>query len=246
MELSMYNGQQTGNRLLDSLSLRDRQLLAPGLRRLELARGTVLLEPGEDVTQIFFPGPGTIATLVLNLRDGRCAEAAMVGMEGALGGVVSEGEKPAYARGVTEIAGPALGLSTEALERAKLQSSTLRDHFARYADCLLAQITQSAACNAVHDFEERLARWLLATQDRAGRPELKVTQEFVAEMLGVRRPYATRIAGLLERRGSIARGRGTITVVDRKLLERQACECYAYLRQHFDRLLPGVYPDIEH
>lgn len=238
----MIRGQKTGNRLLDSLALRDRQLLAPALRPINLARGMVLLEPGEDVTQVYFPSAGTIASLVLSLRDGRSAEAAMVGMEGALGGVISEGEKPAFARGVAEVAGPAFGLATEALERAKQRSSSLRDKFARYGDCLLAQVTQSVACNALHDFDERLARWLLAAQDRAGRAELKVTQEFISEMLGVRRPYATRIAGLLEKRGSIARGRGKITVVDRKLLERQSCECYAYLRRHFERVLPGVYP----
>lgn len=238
----MSKERDTGNRLLDSLSPRDRRMLTPNLRPLALDRGEVLLEPGEDVTQVFFPGPGTIAALVLHLRDGKSAEAAMIGAEGALGGIISNGEKPAYAHGVTEVAGPAFRLSTEALEDAKQRSPSLRDHFARYADCLLAQVLQSVACNAVHDFDARLARWLLATQDRCGQDELKVTQDFIAEMLGVRRPYATRIAGQLEERGAIQRGRGTITVVDRVKLERQACECYSYLRRHFERLLPGVYP----
>ncbi|HUO91828.1 MAG TPA: Crp/Fnr family transcriptional regulator [Rhizomicrobium sp.] len=217
-------------------------MLTPNLRPMTLDRGEVLLEPGEDVMQVYFPGPGTIAALVLHLRDGKSAEAAMIGAEGALGGIISNGEKPAYAHGVAEVAGPAFRLSTEALESAKERSPSLRDHFARYADCLLAQVLQSVACNAVHDFDARLARWLLATQDRCGQNELRVTQDFIAEMLGVRRPYATRIAGQLEERGAIRRGRGTITVVDRAKLERQACECYGYLRRHFERLLPGVYP----
>jgi CRP-like cAMP-binding protein len=233
---------ETGNRLLDSLSLRDLRVLAPSLQRLMLDRGTVLLEPGVDVVRVYFPGPGTIAALVLKMRDGKSAEAAMIGTEGALGGVISEGNKPAFARGVAEIAGPALTLSTEALESAKEHSPSLRDHFARYADCLLAQVLQSVACNAVHEFDARLARWLLAAQDRCGQTELKVTQEFLSEMLGVRRTYATRVAGMLEARGSIRRGRGTITIVDRAKLERQACECYGYLRRHFERVLPGVYP----
>ncbi|HTW33488.1 MAG TPA: Crp/Fnr family transcriptional regulator [Rhizomicrobium sp.] len=228
--------------MLDSLSPRDRHILTPDLRPLTLDRGDVLLEPGEDVVQIYFPGPGTIAALVLHLHDGKSAEAAMIGMEGAIGGIISNGDKPAFAHGVAEIAGPALRLSTDALEDAKQRSPSLRDHFARYADCLLAQVLQSVACNAVHDFDARLARWLLATQDRCGKNNLKVTQDFIADMLGVRRPYATRIAGQLEQTGSIHRGRGTITIVDRARLERQACECYGYLRNHFERLLPGVYP----
>jgi CRP-like cAMP-binding protein len=238
----MSNDSETGNRLLDALSPRDRRILAPSLRELTLGRGEVLLEPGEDVLHVYFPGPGTIAALVLQLRDGKSAEAAMIGVEGALGGIISNGDKPAFAHGVAEIAGPALKLSTDALDDAKQRSPTLRDHFARYADCLLSQVLQSVACNAVHDFDERLARWLLATQDRCGQKELKVTQDFIAEMLGVRRPYASRVAGLLEERGAIQRGRGTITIVDRPKLERQACECYGYLRKHFERLLPGVYP----
>jgi CRP-like cAMP-binding protein len=238
----MSQERETGNRLLDSLAVSDLRILEPALRRLKLDRGTILIEPGEDVVQVYFPGPGTIAALVLNLRDGKSAEAAMIGTEGALGGVISEGEKPAFARGVAEIAGPALTLSTEALDNAKKRSPSLRDHFARYADCLLAQVLQSAACNALHDFDARLARWLLATQDRCGHSELKVTQDFISEMLGVRRTYATRVAGALEAQGSIRRGRGKITIVDRAKLERQACECYGYLRRHFERLLPGVYP----
>jgi CRP-like cAMP-binding protein len=238
----MSKDSETGNRLLDSLSPRDRRILAPDLRPLTLDRGEVLLEPGEDVVQVYFPGQGTIAALVLHLRDGKSAEAAMIGMEGALGGIISNGDKPAFAHGVAEIAGPALKLSTDALEDAKQRSPSLRDHFARYADCLLAQVLQSVACNAVHDFDARLARWLLATQDRCGQNELKVTQDFIAEMLGVRRPYASRIAGQLEEKGSIRRGRGTIAIVDRTKLERQACECYTYLRRHFETLLPGVYP----
>lgn len=238
----MTKERETGNRLLDTLAPRDRRILVPNLRELTLDRGEVLLEPGEEVLQVYFPGPGTIAALVLHLRDGKSAEAAMIGMEGAIGGIISNGDKPAFARGVAEIAGPALRLSTEALDDAKHRSPSLRDHFARYADCLLAQTLQSVACNAVHDFDARLARWLLATQDRCGRKDLKITQDFIADMLGVRRPYASRIAGLLEARGAIKRGRGTITIVDRAKLERQACECYGYLRKHFETVLPGVYP----
>ena len=234
--------QPVRNRLLDAMAAGERKLLAGHLEAFILDRGDVLFEPGQDVIHVYFPGPGTIAALLLDLREGATAEAAMIGQEGAVGGVVSDGRKPAFTRGVVQFAGAAMRLSTDALESAKLRSPGLRDHLARYADCLLAQVLQSVACNAVHEFDARLARWLLTTQDRIGDRELHMTQEFISEMLGVRRTYATRIVGRLEKTGAIERSRGMITVMDRGKLERRACECYAYLRRHYDRLLPNVYP----
>lgn len=234
--------QSVRNRLLESLSASDRKLLAKDLQPCTLERGEVLFEPGQDVVNVYFPGPGMIAALLLNLREGATAETAMIGQEGGVGGVISNGNKPAFTRGVVQIAGSALRLPTPSLQSATQRSPSLRDHFARYADCLLAQVLQSVACNAIHEFDARLARWLLATQDRIGGRELRVTHDFISEMLGVQRPYATRIVGALVKSGSIERSRGTITIRDRAKLERQACECYAYLRRHFERVLPGVYP----
>jgi CRP-like cAMP-binding protein len=230
------------NRLLAALPARDRALLAPSLQHVTLEKDAILFEPGEDVTNVYFPEPGLIASLVLNLHDGVTAEAAMIGQEGAIGGIISDGDKPAFTQGTVQIGGAALRLATDSLEKAKQRSPGLRDHFARYADCLLAQVLQSVACNAVHEFDARLARWLLTTQDSLGGDALQVTQGFIAEMLGVQRTYTTRIVGTLEKRGTIRRQRGSITIVDRGRLERQACECYAYLRRHFERVLPGVYP----
>jgi CRP-like cAMP-binding protein len=232
------------NRLLDALAAGDRRLLADGLQAYRLESGDVLFEPGQDVIQVYFPGPGTIAALMLNLSDGAAAEAAMIGQEGAIGGVISDGGKPAFARGVVQVAGAAMRLPVEVLDSAKRRSPRLRDHFARYADCLLAQVLQSVACNAVHEFDARLARWLLTTQDRIGGRELRLTQEFIAEMLGVRRTYVTRVLGRLAQSGGIERSRGMITITDRRKLERQACECYGYLRRHYERILPGVYPPV--
>jgi CRP-like cAMP-binding protein len=232
----------THNRLLAALKPRDLALIASGLETVSLKAGQILFNPGEDVDHICFPHRGMIASLVINLHDGACAETAMIGHEGAIGGLISEGEKPAFARGVVQIGGTAQRLPTDALEKAKQRSPALRDHFARYADCLLAQVLQSVACNAVHDFDARLARWLLTIQDRVGGDELHVTQDFISQMLGVQRTYTTRIVGELEQKGAIHRARGTILIVNRRKLERQACECYAYLRRHFERLLPGVYP----
>lgn len=230
------------NRLLAALKARDFDLLAPSLERVHLEPGTILFEPGEDVSHVCFPHPGMIAALVLNLADGNSAEAAMVGQEGAIGGVISEGDKPAFARGLVQIGGEAMRLPIEKLDKAKLRSPSLRDHFARYADCLLAQSLQSVACNAVHSLDARLARWLLTLQDRLESDELRITQEFMSQMLGVHRPYTTRIIGDLEKKGCIEKSRGTVTVTDRKKLEHCACECYSTLRHHFERVLPGVYP----
>jgi CRP-like cAMP-binding protein len=230
------------NRLLAALDPRHRRLIEPALETVTLPAGKVLFEPGADVTHIYFPCDSMIASLVLNLHDGASAESAIVGLEGAIGGIVSEGNKPAFTRGVVQMGGKAFRLKASALDKAKRQSAPLREHFARYADCLLAQVLQSVACNAVHGFDARLARWLLTIQDRTGQAELHVTQNFIAEMLGVQRPYASRIAGELAREGIIERKRGVVKVCSRKKLEARACECYGYLRRHFERLLPGVYP----
>jgi CRP-like cAMP-binding protein len=230
------------NRLLETLPASERDLIAEDLRAFSLERGDVLFEPGQDVANTYFPGSGTIAALILDLREGAAAEAAMIGYEGAIGGVISDGDKPAFARGVVQMPGPSLRLATDVLASAQRRSAALRDHFARYADCLLAEVLQTVACNTTHDFDARLARWLLTLHDRIGHAELSVTQDFIAEMLGVQRTYATRVLGNLVKRDAIEKGRGKITIKDRRNLERTACECYARLRQHYDRVLPDVYP----
>jgi len=232
--------RSTQNRLLATLKPRDLALISPKLEIVSLKAGEVLFEPGEGIDHICFPDRGVIASLVLNLRDGASAETAMIGFEGAIGGIISEGKKPAFARGVVQIGGTALRLPTRILDKAKQRSPALRDHFARYADCLLAQVLQSVACNAIHDFEARLARWLLTIQDRIGGDELRVTQDFISQMLGVQRTYTTRIVGKLQEKGAIQRSRGTITIINRRKLEHQSCECYFYLRRHFERLLPNI------
>lgn len=233
--------ERVTNRLIGTLSTGDRKLVDRRLQVVSLKKVEILFEPRDEVVVVHFPGAGTITSLIVSMRDGATAEAAMIGQEGAIGGVISAGDKPAFSHGVVQIAGLAWRLATDDLEEAKAGSHTLRDHIARYADCLLAQVLQSVACNTIHDVEPRLARWLLTTQDRIGESELHLTQEFIAEMLGVQRTYVTRIVKRLEAHGAIRATRGTITVVDRAMLERQACECYAYLRRHFERLLPGVY-----
>ena len=230
------------NNLLATLSPQDCALLADSLQSVDFTTGQSLFHPGQDVRYVFFPGPGTIASLVIGARDGVTTEAALIGTEGAVGGVISEGFKPAFAHGVIQIGGPGYRLPIAVLSRAKKQSPTLRDHFARYADCLIAQILQSVACNTIHEFDARLARWLLAVQDRIGSDKLHVTQEFIANMLGVQRTYTTRVIKRLVEAGTITNGPGVVTIVSRARLERESCECYAYLQRHFQRVMPDIYP----
>jgi CRP-like cAMP-binding protein len=229
-----------GNLLLASLKPQDRALLEPHIEAIELHRGDVLFEPGEDVVSTHFPSSGAMISLVLLTQDDRAIEVATIGQEGAVGGIVSAGHRPAFARSVVEIGGLALRVDTEQLEEAKKKSHSLRDLFSRYADVLLAQTLQSVACNALHTIEERCSRWLLSTQDRVATRDLPVTQEFLAELLGVQRTTVSAAAQALQKRGLIQYRRGQITIADRAGLEEAACECYAAVEKHFRAVLPDV------
>lgn len=228
------------NRLLAALSARDFEVLQPHLELVDLPRGKVLFEPGDDVVTTYFPCHRTMVSLLIVTRDGREVEAATVGREGAIGGIVSEGHKPAFGRAMMQIGGQALAIPTSHLEAAKTGSPRFADLFSRYADALLAQMMQSVACNALHRTEERCARWLLATHDRAGDNIIQLTQESLAEMLGVQRTTVTAVTGVLQDRGLIRTHRGRVEVLDRAGLERAACECYRAVEDHFARLLPEV------
>lgn len=233
-------GSRTANRLLATLSPRDFAVLEPHLEFVTLPRGKVLFEPGDEVTTTYFPCHRTMASLLIVTRDGREVEAATIGREGAVGGIVSEGSKPAFGRAVVQISGAAFAISTSDLEAAKTGSARFGDLFSRYADALLAQMMQSVACNALHRADERCARWLLAVHDRAGDKIIQLTHESLAEMLGVQRTTVTAITGELQARGLIRTYRGGVEVIDRPGLERAACECYAAVEEHFRKLLPEV------
>jgi CRP-like cAMP-binding protein len=219
--------------------------LAAGLECVELERGESLFEPGDDVTHAHFPIGGTVIALVLPMQDGRAVEAATIGREGAVGGIISLGLSPAFARASVQIGGRVARVSLSRLEAVKRSAPKVHDVLTRYADCLTAQVLQSVACAALHPLEARCARWLLMTHDRLQDPELPLTQEALAEMLGVARTYVTRIAGALQESGAISYRRGVIRIARRAKLEYRACECYQAVRQHFDRVLPGLYPRSE-
>ena len=231
-----------GNRLLASLKPPERAMIEPLMSVVVLSRGEVLFEPGEDVHQTHFPCTGVVASLVITMADGRAVEAATIGREGAIGGIISAGSKPAFARAVIQIGGAALRMDTAALEAIKERSGVIRDLFARYADTLLAQTMQSVACNALHPIDARLCRWLLTTHDRVDSDELALTQESLAEMLGVQRTTVSGVAKLLQERGLISYSRGRLVVLDRAGIEASACECYRDVQAHFRAVLPETRP----
>ena len=229
------------NLLLRALREADRDLLAPHLDRVSYAKGAALFEAGQDVSHVTFPCDHTVVVLVIHTRDGRSAETATVGHEGAVGGVVSHGRMPASTHAVVQIAGPMLRIEAGRLQEAKKRSATLGDLFARYSDCLLAQVLQSSACNALHPIEQRCLRWLLTLQDRVGDATLPITHELLAAMLAVQRTYLTRILRTLQEQGLIRVGRGRITVLDRREMEACACECHGRVRAHYETVLGAVY-----
>jgi CRP-like cAMP-binding protein len=234
-----------GNRLLGALPAADLAMVLPHLERVSLPSRRVLFEPGDDVTHAYFPAPGTVLALVGAMADGRTTELALVGCEGALGGLISAGRKPAFARAVAQIGGSALRLESARLEEAKAASPRLRDLIHRFTDAMLAQVLQSVACSALHAVEERACRRLLEIRDRSGSDELPITQEHFAELLGVQRTTVTRVMADLVSSGAIEARRGRIIVANRARLLRGACECHEVVRRHFDCVAPGLYPDEE-
>lgn len=224
------------NRLLATLSRDDRALLEPFGEMATLEAGEAALTRGEQVTTSLFPLGQTLISLEIELSGGRTVEAAMIGLRGAVGGIVSCGQAPAFARAVVLVGGSAYRLPMEALEDAKQRSPFIANLFCRYSDYLLAQAMQSVACNAYHSIPERAARWLLHAQDRAG-DRIELTQEDFAGLLGVQRTTVNAVVQQLVADGLIATGRGNLRVIDRTGLERRSCECYRRLEQHFDAVI---------
>ncbi|MBA9071817.1 hypothetical protein FHR71_005603 [Methylobacterium sp. RAS18] len=231
----------SGNLLLDALRPAERALLVPSPEHKEYRRGEVLFEVGEDVSYISFPCQQSVAALLITVRDGQAVETATVGHEGAIGGAVSQGALPAFSRAVVLIAGPVIQIEAQRLQEAKRASLALRNLFTRYSDCLLAQVLQSVACNALHPIEERCASWLLSLQDRLGSEVLPVTHEVLAELLGVQRSYLTRTLNTLQQHGLLQIRCGRLINCSRRELEAAACECHGAIKQHFETVLGAVY-----
>jgi hypothetical protein len=234
------------NNLLRRLSAEDFALIAPHLAHEETQPNDLLYNPGDDVEIVHFPcGPALASYLVPN-EDGRDVETILVGREGAVGGIVSQGYLPAYTRIMVKFGGPFVRLQIGKLDAAKAKSPTLRNVFARYADCMLAQMFQSTACNAIHSIEQRTAKWIISAMDRTnGEDVVPLTHEQLATLLGVGRSYASRVIQAFKAVGVLETRRGSILVRNREALQIRSCPCNDSVKSRFEEVLRGVYPTEE-
>lgn len=235
---SLLEGHKA-NRLLASLPPGALSLMADNLRQTSIARGVVLYEPGEPVDEIYFPQTGLISLMVVT-KDGGAIETSTVGREGGVGLQRGLGPRRSFTRAAVRIGGSLSIIRGNRFEQLAQAHQPVRDMIGRYTEVCLAEAQQVAACNAVHDASSRLARWLLQCSDRTGSQRLLLTQEFVAQMLNVRRTTVTLMAQALQREDLIEYSRGKITILDRKGLEACACECYRVARHDKLPLMIGV------
>jgi CRP-like cAMP-binding protein len=227
---------QGENQLLTALSASDYALLRPHLKEVRIEQGSVLQDHGERIQYVYFPLSGMISLLSV-MQDGKAVETVVVGREGALGAQCGLGISSAYARAVVQIPGRAARIAAPQFQKAVRESERMGDPFIRYRELRLAQTQQSAACNSLHGAESRLSRWLLQTSDAIGTDVVPLTQEFLSQMLGVRRTTVTAIARSLQKTGMIHYTRGRIEISDREKLESYACECYDVLRRQPAQIL---------
>jgi CRP-like cAMP-binding protein len=216
------------NRLLAAIPEMAFASLSPRLRTTMLEQGAVVQEVGEPIEQIYFPQDGMISLVVLT-EEGLGVEAATIGYEGAVGLQRGLGTRRAFTRAVIQAPGTFSLISAEDFARAVGEDAIIKDVIARYTEVLWVEAQQIAACNALHSAEARLARWLLQTQDRIGSETLP-TQEFLSQMLGVRRTTVTLVARALQKAGLVRYSRGQIAILDRGGLEEAACECYRIIQ----------------
>ena len=235
------------NHLLAALPAEEYKRLLPHLELVTMPLGHALYESGVPMHHVFFP-TDSIVSLLYVMEDGASAEIAIVGNDGIVGISVFMGGETTPSRAVVQSAGHAYRLPTQLLKdefnrSGGRRAGALQHLLLRYTQALLTQMTQTSACNRHHSLDQQFCRWLLLSLDRLPTNELVMTQELIANMLGVRREGVTEAAGKVQKAGLIKYRRGHITVLDRPRLEDRVCECYAVVRKEFDRLLPDSVPD---
>ena len=223
------------NHILDSLPAEERERLFPHLTLVEMPLGMVLYESGEALRHIYFP-TDSIVSLLYVMKDGASAEIAVVGNEGAIGVSLFMGGETTPSRAIVQSAGFAYRLTGRRLKDEFERHGQLLHVLLRYTQSLITQMAQTAVCNRHHTVDQQLCRWLLLSLDRLPSNRLDMTQELIANMLGVRREGVTGAAGKLQTLGVIRYSRGHITVLDRPKLEKLSCECYAVVKKETDRL----------
>jgi CRP-like cAMP-binding protein len=224
-------GKAVRNIMLLSISDSDYSLLRPHLEYVSLPNHLVLHEAGGKVEFAYFPNRGLIS-LVVVMNDGKTAEAGIVGYEGLTGTLAVVGLSRGPLQGVVQITGDGFRVAVAALQKTLESAPGLQLMLSRYAAIRGMQVAQTAACNRLHDIQQRLARWLLMTQDRVDSASLRITHDFIATMLGTDRSTVSLAAGVLQRKKLIEYTRGAVKIVNRKKLEAFACECYGVIRQY--------------
>jgi CRP-like cAMP-binding protein len=225
------------NRLLAQLPTEERQRWLPHLESVHMPLGAVMYEPGVTLTHVYFPTTALVSLLYV-MEDGSSAEIAVVGNEGIVGISLFMGGGSTPSRAVVQSAGSGLRLHASMLKEEFDQNGPVLHLLLRYTQALITQMAQTAVCNRHHSLDQQLCRWLLLSLDRLQGNELVMTQELIANMLGVRREGVTEAALNLQHAGLIRYVRGHITVLDRAGLEKRTCECYAVVKKEYDRLLP--------
>jgi CRP-like cAMP-binding protein len=224
------------NHLLAALPAAELTRLTPQLERVPLPLGAVIYESGGEQGHVYFPASGIVSLLYV-MNDGAAAEIAVVGNEGMVGVALFMGGETTPSRAVVQSAGSAWRLGAASIKAEFARGGALQRVLLLYTQALITMMTQTAVCNRHHVLEQQLCRWLLLSLDRLPSNQLIMTQQLIANMLGVRREGVTEAAGRLQADGLINYSRGRINVLDRAKLEKRACECYAVVRRECDRLL---------
>lgn len=229
---------RASNLFLAALADADFETLRPHLKPVDLPQGTVLYEVGASINQVYFPRSG-IVSLVVDLATGDTIESAMVGRESVVGASSGLNGQVSVCRAIVQIAGAATTIDSHRLRDLADKSSACRMALFRHEQLILVQAQQSAACNASHTIEARLARWLLRCRDLQGSDDLLLTQEFISQMLGVRRTSVSVVANTLQQAGFVRYRRGHIRILNLEGLQETACECYQSVKTQAERLLKG-------
>ncbi|WP_240609432.1 Crp/Fnr family transcriptional regulator [Phenylobacterium deserti] len=213
-------------------------MIAAHLVQVDLERGRLLYDPGDRIDTIYFPHDGVISLMTL-MESGAAIESATIGPEGALGLSAAAAPRQSLVRAIVQTPVRASRISVAQLHEAWEKSPRIRDLVDRHAEALFGHAIQSVACNALHSVEARFCRWLLTCHDRISSDTIALTQEFLADMLGVQRTTVTAVARALQDKGVISYRRGVVDIIDRPGLEALTCECYGTIRRNYERLLPG-------
>jgi CRP-like cAMP-binding protein len=234
-ERTNADGKHVSNKILLATPDEEYELMRVDLRHIDLPDHLSLHEPAQNIEYVYFPNRGMVSQVVVT-KDGRTVEVGVVGNEGYVGAGLAAGLNRSSVREVIQIAGDGFRMLGNALDRILKSAPQLQVILNRHAGLQGMQVAQTAACNRLHDIQQRLSRWLLMTQDRVGSGLLPITHDFIATMMGTDRSTVSLVAAVLQKKGIIDYVRGAVKILNRRKLEKSACECYAVIRQFEDEL----------